>query len=611
MARTWTKVDLINRFAQLRGYRTYLEVCTPTTGGHFAEVDRLQFDPCHRLMYRCSDTYDDGLSIDFRSPHDDISNCIRQIRNQSVRYDVVLVDGHHEYETTIRDLNAVFELLTPSGLILIHDCLPETQEIASPTIVEGAWMGLCYKAFLDFALDRADLEYCTLDCDQGCGIIRKKSHYERFGSAVRRLFSPTAVSQGHERHRAREVAGALIRQWKNIGDDFQSAFGFMQKHKSQLMKLTSVEEFSGANLDWPDSLRLDFGVVDEVRQLTVPKNAVEQDISDLSIAAIIPLYNGSRYVEGAIRSILGQSHPPAEIIVIDDGSVDNGPAIVERLAREHPIKYVRKANGGQSSARNLGVTHSSSALIAFLDQDDFWYSNHLKTLFEPFRDQHAVPIGWVYSDVDEVDESGAMISRKFLRTMGTEHPKRHLNSCLREDMFILPSASLISRVAFERAGGFDETLMGYEDDDLFLKLFRLGFANVFVEEPLSQWRIHVTSASYTRRMARSRMNYARKLFAQFPDEPILNRFPSRDLIAPRFAHALINDFDHAVRRRDSTYLPMIAFDLRAVARHLKPSVRWRFYVALPLMGRVLFARLVMFAIRIRRAFHASRRRLPR
>lgn len=57
-------------------------------------------------------------------------------------------------------------------------------------------------------------------------------------------------------------------------------------------------------------------------------------------------------------------------------------------------------------------------------------------------------------------------------------------------MFILPSASLIVRKAFDRVGGFDERLCGCEDDDLFLRLFTAGYANVFIDEPLSQWRIY-------------------------------------------------------------------------------------------------------------------------
>src|SRR5581483_11195160 len=112
---------------------------------------------------------------------------------------------------------------------------------------------------------------------------------------------------------------------------------------------------------------LEAGVRDEVLDVAAMANAVPQD---LTVAAVIPLYNGAGYIETAIGSVLAQSRPPDEIVVVDDGSIDAGPEIVERLARKHPIRFLRKSNGGQASARNFGVANTRSTLIAFLDQDD-------------------------------------------------------------------------------------------------------------------------------------------------------------------------------------------------------------------------------------------------
>jgi glycosyltransferase involved in cell wall biosynthesis len=282
--------------------------------------------------------------------------------------------------------------------------------------------------------------------------------------------------------------------------------------------------------------------------------------SDLSIVAIIPLYNGARWIEQSIKSVLAQTLPPSEFIVVDDGSTDGGAgaAIVERFAQEHPaITLLQKPNEGQSSARNFGVAHSKSALIALLDQDDAWYPHHLATLIEPFRKPRDIPLGWVYSDLDEIDESGGMVNKRLLNLiprvdiLPRENPKRTLAGCLSNDLFILPSASLISRAAFEAIGGFDENLCGYEDDDLFLRLFRAGYDNVFIDEPLSQWRIYQTSTSYTYRMARSRIIYAMKLFGQFPDDRARRRYWTRDCIAPRFVHQTLGDCVRALETRDA------------------------------------------------------------
>ena len=86
------------------------------------------------------------------------------------------------------------------------------------------------------------------------------------------------------------------------------------------------------------------------------------------------------------------------------------------------------------------------------------------------RDLGTLPymLPWMTSDLDEIDEDGYLVARSYLGKLGTAHPKRHVYDCIRQDMFILPSASLILREAFLSVGGFDERLCGYEDDDLFL-----------------------------------------------------------------------------------------------------------------------------------------------
>ena len=141
------------------------------------------------------------------------------------------------------------------------------------------------------------------------------------------------------------------------------------------------------------------------------------------------------------------------------------------------ITLLRKPNGGQSSARNFGVARSKGELIALLDQDDMWYRDHLRLLAEPFLAEHEPELGWVYGNLDEVDRSGKMVTRDVLDSVvGVEHPKRDLIACLKNDMFILPSASLIRRTAFDAVGGFDETLTRCEDIAISWALTRAGYS---------------------------------------------------------------------------------------------------------------------------------------
>jgi glycosyltransferase involved in cell wall biosynthesis len=269
-------------------------------------------------------------------------------------------------------------------------------------------------------------------------------------------------------------------------------------------------------------------------------------IESCRISAIIPLYNGASFIEDAVRGVQDQILKPTEVIVVDDGSTDDGAAIVERLSRAYPIKLLHKENGGQSSARNHGVAHSEGDLIAFLDQDDIWYRNHLEELIKPFLDPRHDRLGWVYSDVDEIDEQGQMVIRQAISHTAVKHPKRHLTDCLSQDMFVLPSATLVSRKAFDAVGGFDERLSGYEDDDLFLRMFRYGFENVYLETALSKWRIFRSSASYSPRMAKSRRIYAQKLLDLYPDDPLAIRYYTRDLLVPRFHSQMVDEYKLAL-----------------------------------------------------------------
>ena len=114
-----------------------------------------------------------------------------------------------------------------------------------------------------------------------------------------------------------------------------------------------------------------------------------------------------------------------------------------------------------------------------------------------------------------------------------EHPKRDVLNCLGRDMFVLPGASIISRFAFDSVAGFDEQFVGYEDDDLFLRLFVAGFDNVYINEPLTKWRMHQTSTSFSEKMARFHAPLFRKTEARtFPTSRKWLVSITRDYVAP-------------------------------------------------------------------------------
>jgi glycosyltransferase involved in cell wall biosynthesis len=89
---------------------------------------------------------------------------------------------------------------------------------------------------------------------------------------------------------------------------------------------------------------------------------------------IIPVFNGEKYLAEAIESILAQCYSPIEIIIVDDGSTDNTPAIAKQY---ESIRYLSQTHGGISAALNNGITISKGNFYAFLDADDLWMPDKL------------------------------------------------------------------------------------------------------------------------------------------------------------------------------------------------------------------------------------------
>lgn len=181
----------------------------------------------------------------------------------------------------------------------------------------------------------------------------------------------------------------------------------------------------------------------------------------MHISVVVPTFNRTHTLPRALGSILCQSLPATEIIVVDDGSQDDTADLIRH--RYPQVRYLWQPNGGVSSARNRGIGASGGDWIAFLDSDDTWLPDKLMAQCAALREHpdtrlcHTEEV-WVrrgrrVNQMDKHAKSGGHIFRKCL-------PR-----CI-----ISPSASLLHRSLFDELGTFDEDLPAGEDYDLWLRI---------------------------------------------------------------------------------------------------------------------------------------------
>lgn len=292
----------------------------------------------------------------------------------------------------------------------------------------------------------------------------------------------------------------------------------------------------------------------------------------VDVTVVLPIYNPLRksetYLTDAIDSVLSQDYNSFELIIVDDGSTEDCSKIIDKYKHCKNVKFFRKKNGGQSSARNFGAKLGSGEYLAFIDQDDVWYRNRLKETVRYFKRNQDNNCIMVYSDLDRIDAASRIVCRSLLRSykLGI-HPKTDVSHILGMNAFVLPGTMLVKREQFLSIGGFNETLSGYEDDELALRFFQKG-GLFFIDKPLIQWRIYQQSYSYTRRMDESRLKYYKILTGSYHNDKDECAFWIRDSIAPRFFYEYINIYKVALVRESKEQAMTAREGLRIVSKDL-------------------------------------------
>ena len=212
------------------------------------------------------------------------------------------------------------------------------------------------------------------------------------------------------------------------------------------------------------------------------------------VSIIIPVYNGSNYLSLAIESALAQTYGNIEVIVINDGSTDDGAteAIAQRFSGK--IIYISKQNGGVSSALNHGIAKMSGEYFSWLSHDDIFHPDKTMIQISYLKDHPDIEV--LGSGHEVIDSKGE------IRSVFTfDNPLDITSGRGAMDNWIYGCSLLIRKKVFDRVGCFNESNRTVQDLEMWLNIVYSGVTIRLIPDVLCQWRHHGESGSFSLRGA--------------------------------------------------------------------------------------------------------------
>ena len=213
------------------------------------------------------------------------------------------------------------------------------------------------------------------------------------------------------------------------------------------------------------------------------------------VTVVVPAYNRVRYIERTVESVLRQTYPAVQLVVVDDGSTDGTRELLELYADRGQLtllSHPNHENRGQSASINLGLEHATGDYLCILDSDDMFVPTKLEVQVR-FLEAHP-DIGLVYSNGHAVDQKD--------RVLYEIHPANHEeendpNRLLMDCYFLLPQNAMVRRSVMNEAGHFEEAFRSAQDHDMALRIAELT-KMAYIPDHLFFYRRHGESISATR-----------------------------------------------------------------------------------------------------------------
>lgn len=307
------------------------------------------------------------------------------------------------------------------------------------------------------------------------------------------------------------------------------------------------------------------------------------------VSIVIPVYNGSNYLREAIDTALAQTYQNTEIIVVNDGSTDDGATEAIALSYGDRIRYFKKANGGSSSALNVGIANMRGEWFSWLSHDDLYFPEKIERQISALnsmdiscqeRFNHVF-----FSDFMMIDADGNRIMKND-SAKADRISQKLINLPHNGYLIAEPTVNiyhgcscLIPREVFDKVGYFDESLRLVNDLDLWFRIYAAGYCVHYIPEVLVKGRVHKAQVSksvgYSYQNSEQDMYWRRSLewlLENYPDDKkLFYLFGRNAYLKGRFAEGE-RAYAHIEEATAKTVMFRLVYKSRYLLRNLAKKV---------------------------------------